>query len=191
MRAPGGIAAIAISHPHFFSAMTVWSECFDAPIYLHEAHRRWVMRPGERFVYWEGEHYPLQEGITLARLGGYFPGGTVLHWAAGADGRGARLTGDIITVVAGRRWVSFMYSFPNLIPLPAGEVQRTGEAAARYQFDRIHGGWPDATVSRDARGAVARSVVRYPRAATTGLPGEAPSPTVQGWGASIAEIEPA
>src|SRR5512140_1759103 len=43
VEALGGISAIAISHPHFYSSMVEWSRAFDnAPIYLHAADRRWV-----------------------------------------------------------------------------------------------------------------------------------------------------
>jgi hypothetical protein len=119
----GGISAIAISHPHFYSSMVEWSRAFDAPIYLHADDRQWVMRPDPAIVFWEGETHPLGAGLTLIRCGGHFPGGAVLHWTAGADGCGVLLSGDILQVVADRRHVSFMYSYPNLIPLPAEEVR--------------------------------------------------------------------
>jgi glyoxylase-like metal-dependent hydrolase (beta-lactamase superfamily II) len=32
----GGIKAIVISHPHFYSAMCAWSLRFGAPVYVHE-----------------------------------------------------------------------------------------------------------------------------------------------------------
>jgi hypothetical protein len=35
----GGIQAIAISHPHFYTSMIDWAILFDAPIFLHEANR--------------------------------------------------------------------------------------------------------------------------------------------------------
>lgn len=41
----GGISAIVISHPHFYSSMIEWSRAFDAPIYIHADDRAWVMRP--------------------------------------------------------------------------------------------------------------------------------------------------
>ena len=42
----GGISAIAISHPHYFSTICEWSQAFgDAPVYIHAADRQWVMRP--------------------------------------------------------------------------------------------------------------------------------------------------
>src|SRR5262249_1664556 len=121
----GGISAIAISHPHYYSSMVEWSQAFDGvPIYLHFADRRWVMRPDKAIVYWEGEAKELGDGLTLIRCGGHFEGGTVLHWQAGANGKGALLTGDIIQVVPDRKHVSFMYSYPNYIPLSATAIER-------------------------------------------------------------------
>jgi hypothetical protein len=161
VRALGGVAAIAISHPHYYSAMVEWSRAFDAPIYLHAADRRWVMRPDPAIVFWEGETRPLGEGLTLIRCGGHYEGGAVLHWAAGAEGRGALLAGDILQVVQDRRWVSFMWSYPNLIPLPAATVRRVAAAVAPYAFDRLYGAWWERVVARDAGAAVARSAERY------------------------------
>jgi hypothetical protein len=83
VRALGGIAAIAISHPHYYSCMVEWAHAFDAPVYLHAADRAWVMRPDPALVFWEGEARELGDGLTLLHCGGHFAGGTVLHWAAG------------------------------------------------------------------------------------------------------------
>ncbi len=105
VNARGGIRAIAISHPHFYSSMIEWADRFDAQIFLHAADREWVVRPagaGSRIQFWEGSTLSLWDGLTLINLGGHFEGGTVLHWpAASRDGgsKGALLTGDIITVV--------------------------------------------------------------------------------------------
>ncbi|MEJ2749684.1 MAG: MBL fold metallo-hydrolase, partial [Anaerolineae bacterium] len=139
VNALGGIRAIAISHPHYYSSMIEWSRAFNAPIYLHAADKRWVMRPDEVIEFWEEETKPLWAGMTLIRGGGHFAGGTVLHWPVGADGQGALLTGDILQVVSDRRYVSFMYSYPNLIPLPAREVRRIVAAVEPYAYDRIYG----------------------------------------------------
>lgn len=164
VQALGGISAIAISHPHFYSSMVEWARAFDAPIYLHTDDRQWVMRPDPAIEFWEGEIRPLGSGSTLVRLGGHFPGGTILHWSAGAGGRGALLSGDILQVVSDRRYVSFMHSYPNLIPLHAQTVRRIVARLAPYQFDRIYGGWWGRVVASDAKEAVARSADRYTRA---------------------------
>ena len=52
--------------------------------------------PGDQF--WDGETLQLWDGVTLVRCGGHFPGGTVLHWQGGADGKGIVCSGDILTV---------------------------------------------------------------------------------------------
>lgn len=164
VNALGGISAIAISHPHFYDSMVEWSRAFDnAPIYLHATNREWVMRPDPALVFWEEDTYSLNEAVTLIRCGGHFPGSTVLHWANGAEGKGALLTGDTITVVADKRYVTFMYSYPNTIPLNATAVQRVVHAVQPFAFERIYGGWWDSVVTTDAKAAVSRSAERYIR----------------------------
>ena len=170
VNARGGIRAIAISHPHFYSSMVEWSERFGAQIFLHSADRQWVMRPadaGSRIEFWEGTTQPLWDGLTLINCGGHFEGGTVLHWPAASRGcgsKGALLTGDIITVAQDRRYVSFMRSYPNLIPLGPAHINRIFDAIDPFSFDQIYGGWWEANVLSDAKGAVARSAQRYLRA---------------------------
>jgi hypothetical protein len=119
------------------------------------------MRPDPAIVFWEGETQALGPGLTLIRCGGHFAGSTALHWAAGAGGRGALLTGDTLQVASDRRFVSFLYSYPNMIPLPASTVRRIGAAVAPFAFDRLYGGWWDRAVAQDAQAAVRRSVDRY------------------------------
>jgi hypothetical protein len=123
-----------------------------------------VLRPDPRIEHWDGDERALWDGLTLVRLGGHYPGGAVLHWPAGAGGRGAMLAGDILQVVMDRRWVSFMWSYPNLIPLPAAEVRRIAEHAGRYRFDRIYGAWWGRVVAEDGNAVVERSAERYVRA---------------------------
>lgn len=163
----GGLTAIAISHPHYYATMVEWAIRFNARIYLHEADRQWVMRPSERITFWSGETLKLKDGVTLIRLGGHFSGGTVLHWQQGADGQGVLLSGDIIQVVADRRFVSFMYSYPNLLPLSAATVRRIKDTIAPWPFERLYGAWFERVVARDAHGAVQRSAERYIRALET------------------------
>jgi len=162
IREPGGLRAIAISHPHFYASMVDWSEAFgDVPIHLHESNRDWVMRPSERIAYWSGETLDLGQGITLVRCGGHFPGSSALHWAAGAGGRGVLMSGDTIMVVPDTRWMSFMYSFPNLVPLPAREVRRIAASVEPYAFERVYSGWWDRVCREDAKTRLVQSVERY------------------------------
>lgn len=161
VRALGGIAAIAISHPHYYSCMVEWGRAFDAPVYLHAADREWVMRPDPAITFWDEPTRELLPGLTLVHGGGHYAGGAVLHWEAGAAGRGVLLTGDIIQVVADRRYVTFMYSYPNQIPLNAAAVRGIVAATEPFAYDRIHNAFAGGTVATDAKGAVARSAARY------------------------------
>jgi len=158
----GGIQAIAISHPHYYSAMVEWSRAFNgAPIHLHAADRAWVMRDDPSLQFWEGATHSLWDGMMLVSCGGHFDGGTVLHWPGGTDGRGALLTGDIVQVVMDRRYVSFMRSYPNLIPLSAAAISKILERLEPFPFEQIYGAWWERNILSDAKGAVNRSAERY------------------------------
>ncbi len=138
----GGLAAIAISHPHFYTSMVEWSDAFGGvPIYIHEDERQWVQRPSPAIRFWSGETQAVNAEMTLVRCGGHFSGGQVLHWGAALGGRGALFTGDIVMVVMDRRYVSFMRSFPNIVPLNRARRRahrrRAGPAGIRRDFRRL------------------------------------------------------
>ncbi len=160
----GGLAAIALSHPHFQGAVVDWSRAFgDIPVYIHADNAPWIVRSDPAIRFWDGETLdPLPgAGLTLIRCGGHFPGSAVLYWPGGAGGRGALLCGDTINVVSDPKWVSFMYSYPNAIPLDAGSVRRIVAAVEPVAFDRLYSAWEGRVVVADAKPAVARSAKRY------------------------------
>ena len=161
VRAAGGLDTIAISHPHYYSGMVDWAERFDARVLLHEADREWIMRRSSRIELWRGERRAISDDVELIRLGGHFAGGTVCLWRSGAGGRGALLSGDIVQVVADRDWMSFMWSYPNLIPLPAREVLRIRALLDGLAFDRVYGAWWHTVVPSDGRAKALRSADRY------------------------------
>jgi hypothetical protein len=143
--------------------MVEWVERFDAQVFLHTADRDWVMRKSPRIQFWEGTSFRLWDDLTLINCGGHFEGGTVLHWPAGAIGKGALLTGDIIQVVPDRRHVSFMRSYPNLIPLGATAVDHILKTIEPFPFEGIYGAWWKANVLSNAKHAVRGSAERYLR----------------------------
>jgi glyoxylase-like metal-dependent hydrolase (beta-lactamase superfamily II) len=158
----GGIAAIAVSHPHYYTTMAEWSAAFHhAPIYLHEADRNWVMRPEANIRFWAGEHTRLLDGLTLIHTPGHFDGFQVLHWPAGAAGKGVLLSGDQPQVCMDTRWVSFMYSYPNYVPLGRRSVEDILARLEPYAFDRIHGAFPRRSVLVNAKEAIRRSADRF------------------------------
>ncbi len=160
VRSLGGLRGIAISHPHYYTTMVEWSRAFDAPIHLHADDRKWVMRPDDAIRFWEGETNELAPGVTLQRCGGHFSGGTILHWRGGAEGRGALLTGDILAVMPDGM-LSFMFSYPNAIPLPDRAVAAIGEKIEALVFDRIYGAFWERVIWSNGGEIARRSVARY------------------------------
>jgi hypothetical protein len=153
----GGAAVIVASHPHMYGSQVSWSHHLgNIPVLVHAADRQWVQREDPVIREWHGTEQILP-GVTLIEAGGHFPGASVAHIASGT---GTLLTGDTIVPVAGAGWVTFMRSYPNMIPLSARVVQRIVDRIAPYEFERIYG-LLGGTVPTDAKNAVIRSAERY------------------------------
>lgn len=161
IKALGGIRAMAISHPHFYTSMTEWSRAFDVPVHVHAADRDWIMRSDGQLKLWEGETLEFLPDMTLIRGGGHFPGSSLLHWAKGAGGRGVLCASDTAYVAADQRHVTFMRSYPNFVPLPAQNVARIAAALAPFAFDMMFGNFFESVIRTGAKEAVERSVERY------------------------------
>lgn len=158
VQALGGLKAVAISHPHYYSTMVEWGRTCGCEVWLHAADREHVMREDPVLRFWEGETQPLLPGLTLHRFGGHFAGGTVLH---DSSGKGTLFSGDILQVLPGGKWVGFMRSYPCLIPLPAAEVRQMNALAQALEFDACYGAFHDREILTGAKVAVDRSAKRY------------------------------
>ena len=155
----GGLRAVTASHPHFYGAMAEWAHAFGADVLVPEADAAWVTQPDPAIRTWAGRLAVLP-GVTLVQCGGHFPGSAVVHWAAGAGGAGALLTGDTIFVTPGEDRVSFIWSAPNRLPLPEPLIRGILDAVRPFPFDRIYGGWAP-TIRSGARQALEASAGRY------------------------------
>lgn len=160
VRELGGAVAIVASHPHMYGAQVSWSEALGGvPVLVAAADRHWVQREHDCIRSFAGDLEVLP-GITIRAVGGHFPGSLVAYWSAGADGRGVLLAGDTIYPVPSGQWVTFMRSFPNLIPMSAAVVDRVAESITAHPFDRVYGNFGN-TIETDARAVVRRSADRY------------------------------
>lgn len=158
----GGLAHIAISHPHYYTRMQDWSAAFgDVPIHLHAADRAWVVRPSPAIRFWKGETLELLPGVQLVCLGGHFPGATVLHWTDSHDRNGVLLCGDTLKITPDGERISFMWSYPNLLPLGVTDVSHIGTRLEAISFSRIYGAFPSQQVKADGKKIVQRAVKRY------------------------------
>jgi hypothetical protein len=160
--ARGGLKAIAVSHPHFYGAMGAWSDAFGGvPIYVHQADREWVVNPHPAIEYWSGDTREIAPGVTLVCCGGHFDGGSVMHVAGAAAGRGALLTGDTIMVNQYNHDVSFMRSYPTHVPLTQAQMRHIAAVTEPFAFSSLYGPWLDRMIAEDGAALVARTAQRY------------------------------
>ncbi|WP_207431497.1 MBL fold metallo-hydrolase [Sabulibacter ruber] len=158
----GGLKAITISHPHYYGLMAEWAAVFNCPVYLHEADQEWVQDESEHFRFWDGAEMALWDDIRIVHVAGHFSGSTVLHLPHHGT-NGTLLTGDSIYVARDRKHVSFMYSFPNLVPLPQKAIELIRQRVEPLAFDTLHAAFEGQVIATGAKEAVDRSVKRYLR----------------------------
>ena len=70
----------------------------------------------------------------------------------------ASLVGDTVFPGPSGRWVTFMRSYPNSIPMSAAVVERLAAAVSERDFDRIYGNFGN-VIRHDARDVVLRMPV--------------------------------
>ncbi|MEU8894784.1 MBL fold metallo-hydrolase [Nocardia sp. NPDC048505] len=156
----GPVVAIVPSHPHHYGVQVQWSRALgDVPVLVAEADLEWIARPDPVIRPWSGR-LDLLPGVTVRQLGGHFPGSAVLHWAAGAGGRGVLFSADTVQANPDRASVAFMRSYPNRIPLSPAVVERVTVAVEEFEFDRLYDNFGK-TIDADARATVRRSADRY------------------------------
>jgi glyoxylase-like metal-dependent hydrolase (beta-lactamase superfamily II) len=166
IRELGGLAAIVISHPHYYSTHAAWSRAFGGcPVYLASEDRRWLTLSCPQQVFLaDGEDQtefdvPLPgstdlPGIKILKLGGHFPGSLVLLYQSRllvADTLYTTPAGlgnwDVDALGAAREGgrppglnsYSFMWSIPNMIPLAPGEIARMWSVLKKHEFISSHG----------------------------------------------------
>lgn len=151
----GGIAAIALSHPHYYTTMAEWSHSFlNAPVYIHQNDAAWLSRRDFNLQLWEGNELEIMPGLTLINAGGHFDGGTILHYEK------LMLVGDVLQVCPDLKTISFMYSYPNYIPLSKKAILRIQELLHSYTFNTMYGAFGRYIID-DAKAALDYSLKRY------------------------------
>lgn len=158
VRDMGGVRAMAVSHPHYYSTMAQWSDTFEAPLWIHAADGKWVQERPRDLRLWDGKRMELFGGLSLVQCGGHFDGYQVAHW-----NEGVLFAGDQPQVCMDQRWVSFMYSYPNMIPFGARAISAIMESLAPLEYDRLYGAF-GRNVLEDAKAVVGQSAERYLKA---------------------------
>lgn len=159
-RAKGGVKAIAFSHPHYFTTMNVWADAFDCPILIHEADEQWIFNRGPYVQVWKGEELSFSGGVTLHRIGGHFPGSSILQ--VKRDAQSAFICcGDTFYCSPSRQHLAAMYSYPNRIPLPVAEIKRIRERMQSISFDALYGFYDYQDIHSGAKSLLEESLARY------------------------------
>lgn len=158
----GGVQAIAISHPHFYSAMYAWATALGGvPIYLHEADQDWLAFDSPSVRLWDGDRFALSDSLELVHLPGHFDGSAGLWWKDGPRPGGSLFPGDALQVAMDRRFVSFMRSYPNLIPLGPKALARLEAHVEPLRFADLYGSFAGREIIGDAKARVEASFARY------------------------------
>ena len=153
IREKGGLKAVVISHPHYYSTHLEWAREFDCPVYLATEDVEWCQQPdthGVRKLITETTEEILP-GITAIKTGGHFAGSLVLHVDAGKTGDNISrlfIADSFVTVPsalyhkdrpAGTTSYSFMWSIPNMIPLSPKVMLGMWKAIERFDWQATHG----------------------------------------------------
>lgn len=162
VRAKGGLSAIAISHPHYYSLMQEWARAFDCPIYLHQADRNWIMDEETEVAFWQGSAKELLPGVMLVHTGGHFPGSAVLHYQPENE-RGSLFLGDSLYLSRDGKHLSAMQSYPNVIPLPPEVLFGIFRKLMQLKFDNLFGAFDWQAIQGGAQVILQNSLERYQR----------------------------
>jgi glyoxylase-like metal-dependent hydrolase (beta-lactamase superfamily II) len=176
----GGLAAIVISHPHYYTTHLEWADTFDCPVYLSWEDKEWLNRLdrlGKARTFIEGKEEEIEvrgekTGVKALKLGGHFPGSLVIlafgrllvadtlvttpaglgDWSKGPDeGKGGR--------PPGMNSYTFMWSIPNMIPLSAEEIAGMWAVLGKHDFESTHGAFVGTEI-KDGHGGSEAGVKR-------------------------------
>lgn len=159
----GGINAIVISHPHYYSTHLLWARTFNCNVYLAAEDSKWLAQQdsARQLLIPEGEFDTdiLSSGVKALKLGGHFPGSLVLlfngrlfvadtlvttpaglgNWTT--DAVGVRRKGHLGRPEGMNSFV-FMWSIPNMIPLSPADISRMWTVLSGHAFKSTHGAFP-------------------------------------------------
>ncbi|PWN39128.1 hypothetical protein IE81DRAFT_49071 [Ceraceosorus guamensis] len=173
-----GLAHMIISHPHYYSTTATWLAAFPKmKLWLAGVDfREWYQRqdtiksvtagkqPRVELVDEEQTYVaPSLSSAKILLLGGHFPGSLVLLW------KDCLFIADTIQVVPSGLYksdqpqrpnvasVTFLWSYPNQIPLSATEIQRVCRPLEKVQFDKAFGAFEGFDIWGHARDKILQS----------------------------------
>jgi len=155
----GRVAGIVISHPHFFATSLSWAVALDTRVMVSAQDMDWFQRKDAteatfRLVPITSTNIDLSREVSTICVGGHFPGSRVfLHRPSKTLS-----VADSVGVTA-RQGCTFMWSYPNMIPLSLKEVQHIYDMLKEEDFETILGGWSGKEIPKDAKEVLRSSAV--------------------------------
>jgi len=167
INAIGGLAAIVISHPHYYTTHLEWAEVFDCPVYLSWEDKKWLNRLdrlGKHRTFIEGKEEEIEvrgekTGVVALKLGGHFPGSlatlafgrlliadTLVTTPAGLGDWSKGPGGENNARPEGMNSFVFMWSIPNMIPLSPETIEGMWDVLKGHEFESTHGAFVGAEV---------------------------------------------
>lgn len=156
----GGLSAIVISHPHYYSTHLLWARTFNCKVYLAAEDKQWLaQKDTDRQVFIQESEVNteiLASGVRALKLGGHFPGSFVLlahrrlliadtlvttpaglgSWTT--DAVGNKREGHLGRP-KGMNTFAFMWSIPNMIPVSPTEIAQMWKVLSGHEFQSTHG----------------------------------------------------
>lgn len=115
--------------------MVKWGRTFDdAPIFIHLLDKQWVQYRYPSITFWESREKELWEGLKLVLCGDHFDGASVLYIP---KHKGPLLTGDTPLIGADQKTITFMYSYPNYIPLSPKAIRYAKDSLAPFEYNVV------------------------------------------------------
>lgn len=140
----GGLAAIVISHPHYYTTLHDWSATFpDAKLYIGGPDEDWLVDREANLHFLTRSHTAILPDVTAVLSGGHFPGSLCLHWDSQLF-----IADTILTVPSARNPIpgtpgslsyTFWYSVPNRIPLPPSQIWGVWESVRGLEWHSTFG----------------------------------------------------
>ena len=136
-----------------------WSEAFQCPVYTSKEDEQWLHRHNGHNRLINGSTETVVDGVTAIKTGGHFDGSLVLHWEDKLFIADSMVTVPVrlfskypITLLMrlksalyhvdrlpGTTSYSFMWSIPNMIPLPPDKIFGIWQALKKFDFTTTHG----------------------------------------------------
>lgn len=167
----GGLEAIVISHPHYYSTHLDWAQTFDCSVYIAADDQEWLSRKDESGLrkLFDDQKLTVAPGVTAIKAGGHFPGSLFLHYQKKlfiADTMAIMPSGLYhIDRPPGTTSFSFMWSYPNQITLTPEAIHGIWKSLIPFDFDETYGAFYGAVIrSKEVKKRVLESMKIQARA---------------------------